>query len=56
LSALVANKGTIIYTIQKHHPSSSIIQNPILEVINTNCSIICFTTIHKNILFLPVYT
>ena len=35
-------------------PSSGIIQNLILEVINTNYSIIRSTTIHENILLLPI--
>ena len=36
----------------EYHPSSSIIQNLTLEVINTNYSITRFTTIHENILSL----
>ena len=41
--------------IRKYHPSSGIIQNLILEVINTNYSIIRSTTIHENIPLLPVF-
>ena len=35
-------------------PSSGIIQNLILEVINTNYSITRSTTVHENILLLPI--
>ena len=47
-------KITHNYTIQKYHSSSDTILNLILEVINTNYSIIRFTTIHESILFLHV--
>jgi len=44
-----------VHSDRKYHPSSGITQNLILEVINTNYSIIRSTTIHENILLLPVY-
>ena len=40
--------------MRKYHPSSGIIQNLTLEIINTNYLITLFTTIHENILSLPV--
>jgi len=43
-----------IYDPKGYHSSSDTILNLILEVIDTNYSIIRFTTIHESILFLHV--